>query len=55
MQLVLEGLQVDMVNMYHDEIPAGIVINVSPESSTQVPRESSVLLMISLGPHLPEG
>lgn len=55
MQLVLEGLQVDIEDMYHDEIPAGIVISVSPESSTQVPRETSVLLLVSLGPQPPEG
>ena len=55
MLLVLEGLQVDIADMYHDEIPPGIVISVSPESSTQVPRETSVLLLVSLGPHPPEG
>ena len=55
MKLVLEGLQVEIEDKYHDEIPAGIVISVSPESSTQVPRETSILLRVSLGPKPPEG
>ncbi len=49
-QLVLEGLQFVLVDVYDEDIPAGIVVSVQPESLTQVLRDTIIELRVSQGP-----
>ncbi len=49
-QLVLEGLQFIVSDVYDDEIPAGIVVSVQPEPLTQVLRDTIIELQVSQGP-----
>lgn len=53
-QLVLEGLQYQVVEIYDETIPEGAVISVEPESLAQVLRDTVVELRVSLGPAIEE-
>ena len=53
-KLVLEGLQYVLIEVFDEEIPAGIVISVQPEPLTQVIRDTVIELRVSQGPPLGE-
>ena len=49
-RLVLEGLQYVLIDVYDEEIPAGIVVSVQPEPLSQVLRDTIIELRVSQGP-----
>ena len=53
-QLATAGLQADVQRQPSDEVDAGIVIGLGEDVSDQVPRGSSVPLVVSSGPDEPE-
>ena len=53
-QLATAGLQADVQRQQSDEVDAGIVIGLGEDVADQVPRGSSVPLIVSSGPDEPE-
>ena len=48
--IVLEGLQAQVVEVFHPNIGVGKVIGLDPESGTQIPRDAIVNILVSKGP-----
>ena len=48
--IVLDGLQAQVVEVFHPNIGVGKVIGLDPESGTQIPRDAIVNILVSKGP-----
>ena len=52
--IVLEGLQVRKLELFHPNISSGIVIRLNPESGTPIMRDGIVEIFVSKGPETTE-